>query len=366
MIWMETETGSMWEPKPKKEKLIVFFEHLDYHQENLYRNLLKSNTDDAIDIHMVVPINEYFMKSKDHRIYSDVLSYCSRIGADFLFLPFFTYPEYFLQELKVRPGLKTMISVGTALSQWHKDSTRANTFYELLEDKRFLSMLIYTLDADRMAIPLFADQIRHHPKIRPWYEFSQEKEEDYFLPRAKKSDYGFNEKDFVVLMFGSMFYGKGIDIFVKSLDHVKTDAKFIVSSRKESVNFDFDPEIFRNRDNLHFIDYMVSDEEKLELFSICDAAVFPYRTTYEYGSSAVFAQCMIAKKLVIVPNFYPFNKAVKKDKLGLVFETENPRSLAEKVDEMYKNFDVLKIQAGFDKYNKRCQTWEQMLKEVTR
>lgn len=344
-------------------KLVIFFETPDNHQMNFFKNLENKRKD--LQLFLFHPV-EYFSTSKDHRIYKHVLDYCAEKNIKNLFMPFFLYPEYLLAEINARPNLKLNISLGMAMSQWHKSVARSIAYEHLMEKKQINSVLCYTLDGNDFVYPDFAKNIKlNSNKFFPWFEFAQETVDDYRRYKDKINFY-FKQDDFVALFFGSMFYGKGVDIFADAMTKTKPEVKYLVSSRTESINFDFDPSVFRNMTKKKgvFFDYRVDDSMKLDMFSVVDVILFPYRRTYEYGSSAVYIQAMLAKKLVIVPDFYPFNAAVTKYKTGELFEPENPYSLANAIDYVYNNYDELYREARFDDYLSNIQTWEQILDKV--
>jgi glycosyltransferase involved in cell wall biosynthesis len=340
---------------------MVFLESPDNHQLNYINNLKGANRDIEIFDYTV---NDYYSKTKDHRIYTDVIDYCEEHKIKNLFMPFFLYPEYLLMELYTRPDLDINISLGMAMSQWHKSYQRSYAYELLMKTKQVHSVLCYTLDGEGFVYPDFAKNVECE-KFHPWFEFTQETEEDYRRYKTKENYY-LKNNDFVALFFGSMFYGKGVDIFANAMNLTDPEVKYLVSSRTESINFDFDPIVFKEMGPRQgvFFDYRVPDRMKLDMFSISDVILFPYRRTYEYGSSAVYIQAMLAKKLVIVPDFYPFNAAVKKYKTGELFEPENPESLAAAIDYVYHNYDELYENAMFDEYLSKIQTWEQILDKV--
>lgn len=342
---------------------MVFFETPDNHQLNYLDNLKKHSGE--VEIYNMAP-NDYYSTSKDHRIYKKVIERCINDGIKNLFIPFFTYPEYLLAELNAQPDLGLSISLGTTMSWWHKDVVRSIVFGDLLNKRQINSVLCYSLDGgDDFVYPDFAKTVEGNKKFHPWYEFTQETEEDYRRYKTKENYYLRND-DFVALFFGSMFYGKGVDIFANAMQLTKPEVKYLISSRTESINFDFNPSAFNEmkpRDGV-FFNYRVDDNVKLDMFSIVNVILFPYRRTYEYGSSAVFIQAMLAKKLVIVPDFYPFNAVVKKYKVGELFEPENSDSLAKTIDYVYNNYKELYKNARFDDYLANIQSWEQILDKV--
>lgn len=355
-------------------KIVLFFETPDNHQKNLYENFKAAVEDSNIVEYMEA--REYFSKSKDHRIYDDVLFYCYANSIDYLFIPFFAYPEYLLASLNaIAYKLKTKIVLGSTLSWWHS-VPRANAFKELLKKKQVQSLFLYSLHGELdYKMPEYIKDIvgkKIGKSVFPWYDFLQEKQIDYLnafrngVEKYKnKYEQFYNNSKPIFMFFGSMFYGKGIDIFADAVSTVNKGIKFLVVSRKEKLNFDFDYNVFDTLSNVTFISDFVDDEEKLFLFSLPNVVlVLPYRLTYQYGSSAVFAQCMVANNIVIAPNFYPFTEPIKKYKVGKCFGAEDSDSLMNVIELVYNEYNRIKQNANFEGYLNRVQTWYDMVNVV--
>lgn len=352
------------------KKIVLFYEipideTLNGLQGNHYKNFVANKKDDLIVER--IEVNKYYSTMKDHRIYGEVLDYCYSCSIDYLFFPFFSYPEFLLAELNNRPKFNTKIFISTTYPWWHNYEPRIQVFKELLKKEIIKKILLYTIDIEEFILPdkanYLVDAFPH--KIISWVMQEEEKEENY-NKRDKRADYALEENDIVGLFFGSMFYGKGIDILAKSLDFIEVHKKIMISSIKEIKNFDFDENIFYNYHNINFlINRFATEEEKYEFFSVSDYIIIPYRKTYEFGSSGIFYQSMIAEKPVIVPDFYPFKKIVEKYKLGLVFETENHKSLAEAIEEMVNNYHDIKQEAKFKDYKLGIRSWNDLINLVT-
>ena len=75
------------------------------------------------------------------------------------------------------------------------------------------------------------------------------------------------------------------------------------------------------------------------IYGAADAVCIPYKKTYTYGTSSVFFESILFSRPVIVPNFNPFRNILKKFKLGVLFESEDLKSLKKNLDKLVDGFD---------------------------
>ncbi len=345
------------------KKLIVFLDAPDIHRNIFFDCFYKCNTDKSLSIEKYEP-NEYYSKHKDHRMYSDVVNKCETEKIDYLFFPFLTYPEYLLAELKYRVNLKTKITITTILPSWHKSNIRAKVFYDLLSFEIIHKMFVSISDTEDIQYPNYAKFLKLHPKAKPWYEFAKETPKEYAIIKGDKRRYGFNQDDFCFLFFGSPYYGKGIDILLKAIPLQKSDAKFIIFCGEGILNFDCNLEEISNQPNVSFFQRKINEEDRMHLFVSCDAFILPYRDTYEHGSSAILVQAILAHKLAVISDFYPFNVIMEKYKIGKSFKTGDVEDLVKQIENLYSERVALLKNAKFDKYLSKMETWDMMLKEV--
>lgn len=346
------------------KKLITFYESPDTLQNNSFKKLKEIEDISKISV-INFKVNDYYSKQRDHRIYKDVLDYCENNFIDNLYFPYFAYPEYLLAELNSRVNFNTKISIGTNYSWWHEHEARINVFNDLLNKTVVKSILFYSIDFDNFILPEKCSFLieKYYNKIFSGFELMHQTEKD-FNKRDMRNKYNLKFDDITGLYFGNMNFGKGVDILYNSIYNHKIDTKVVILRKEQTKNFDFDKSVLCEKKNIIFLNKTVTEQEKLEIFSVIDYVILPYRENYKFGSSAVFIESMIAEKPVIVPDFYPFKDVVEKYKLGLVFEAEKAPSLAEKIVEMTRNYQKIKHNALFKKYKSKIQSWNYLLDTV--
>ena len=136
----------------------------------------------------------------------------------------------------------------------------------------------------------------------------------------------FRQNNFKILYFGNWFYGKGVDILIKSSKYLDKSIKIIIVGNSNTLNFSF--KLDKKNKNIKIINRYVSNIEMYKIFKSVDAVVLPYRKTYTYGTSGVLVNSVQSFKPVLVPNFYPFNEIINKYNIGTKFIPENHKSLA--------------------------------------
>lgn len=173
-----------------------------------------------------------------------------------------------------------------------------------------------------------------------------------------RNKYGFKKNDFVALWFGSMFFGKGIDIFADSVQYLNKKVRCLIAGNPKTINFDFSDDVLKRNPQITFVDKFVPDFEVGNLFSASDLVVLSYRKTYKHDASGVLVQAIMARKLLVVPDFSPFAEIIKKYKLGVVFSAEDSKSLAKSINECRKNYSKYFSGAMFDEYINSIDSWD--------
>jgi glycosyltransferase involved in cell wall biosynthesis len=79
-----------------------------------------------------------------------------------------------------------------------------------------------------------------------------------------------------------------------------------------------------------------------------DVVLCPHRKLYEYSLSGVPNMAALAKKPMVVPDFYFFNEIIRRFKNGVIYEPENPESMAKAVVYCFENYDKIMTEAKFE------------------
>lgn len=306
----------------------------------------------------------YFSRVKDSRIYANVLDYCTSNRIDHLFFPRLLFPEYLLSELKVRTSLSIRISFATfGMHDMFRSAARANCYAELLAMPQVHRMVIHTIAGKTAKLPPNASRYIAGPagaKIILGFDPIYESAQDYAHSAHAKRDYGFADEDFVVLFFGSMFYGKGPDILYSAIDQTSNRVKYLIASDPTTLNFDFSAALLQTHARVTFIDRFIQHEELGGLFGASDIVALPYRKTYEFNTSGVLVQAAMARKPVVGPQFYPFSEVIERWSLGVLFQAEDASSLAASIEYAAAGYAELVRQAEFDAYVREVQSWEEL------
>jgi len=106
----------------------------------------------------------------------------------------------------------------------------------------------------------------------------------------------------------------------------------------------------------------VEDKNVPLYFFSSDAAVFPYRKIYTGGSGPLLKEAAIYKTPVIASDVSEMGRLVKKHKMGLVTEPENPEDLANNMKKFLSMNNQEKKELA-DNAAKAANTWEKIGKE---
>ena len=364
---MQLREGS----KENTKKIVVFYEDA-YHgigcisQNLIFDGYEKINYDKTMQKDL-----EYFAWNKDGRIFQDVMDYCKENKIDHLHLSRLHLPEYFLIELKSRDDVETEISFMTEWRMVGLSRAKAYCFSELFkcpEVKR--AIVISQLGPKTKGSEYITDDIYNSPKIRNVYEMPPDKLVFGYDRETERKKYGYTEDDFVVLFFGSMLFGKGIDIFSRMIDIMNNNGvrnfKFLISSAPERLNFDFDYKALHEKRNTVFFDKFVSQEEMGSMYTACNCVAVPYKDTYKYGSSNILTTAAFYKKPVVSCDVYPIGETVKKYNLGLTYSNiDNVEvtafTLAGRIIDLRNS---KKEYHDYEGYTSKIQSWEEYSKLI--
>ena len=298
---------------------------------------------------------KYLYDNNDPRIYENFLNYSSEINADIIFIPRLSHPEFLYSELRIRQISSEIIFSVFAFELFSTSKARRELLIDLICSSIISRVLIHSILGKYLQMPFNYRTSEAIAKIRflpePMFEFKNDDllSINRFIYHNKKTS---------ILYFGSMFYGKGVDLLLAASRIIKNEVKIVVAGNFNKINFDFDINKFEKSDRVEIIDKFISSEEMASLFCNCDIVVLPYRKTYENGTSAVFVQAMMAGKPVLVPDIYPFNATVELYSCGTIFKPEDINDLANKLDEISMiNREVFK--KGIELYKGDLISWQQ-------
>jgi len=151
---------------------------------------------------------------------------------------------------------------------------------------------------------------------------------------------GLSHDEFVLLSFGATHPGKDMRTIMKSLQSLKQT--MLVHAGTWSFSLGGNPvslaEEYGVADRLKVFNYYIPETEKPYFFLAADAAVLSYTTLFRSTSSMLWEAAKFGLP-VISSDANTLGEDVRKYNLGLLFETENPRSLVDAV-RRFKETDI--------------------------
>jgi len=158
-----------------------------------------------------------------------------------------------------------------------------------------------------------------------------------------------NEK--IILFFGQIKKSKGVDVLLEALPYCKSNFKVVIAGKLRGENWEKYQSIIDSKklnDKVIPIIRHISDYERDILFSLAQGIILPYRYIYQSG---VLLMTMSFPMVVIASNLSPNADIIIDGENGFLFEAENSRDLANKIDTMLNsenNLDQIKIRAIAD------------------
>ena len=179
-----------------------------------------------------------------------------------------------------------------------------------------------------------------------------------------RNHFGLSENKFYVLFFGSLFYGKGIDLMIEAADYVNDDVQILIVGSSSTLNAEIEMQKFTNP-RIKFIDQFTNDNELGLLFCATDVVALPYRKGYSHGTSGVLVQAGLAKKPIIAPDFEPFKSIVDSYKVGRTFSAENAEDIGLQINNLWHSQSQIEPGLAFkwSAYTEQLTTWSQIAEQ---
>ena len=350
-------------------RLVVFNEHTS---ANLFHNTtleqIKRFVPDCIIYDGTKQSNlDYFVKNKDNRLYEVVLDYCAENKIENLHILYLTSPELLLSEINYRyfngKAVNTKI---TFVMDWRIieiSKARQKVVSDLLRYPCINKMFIFSSMGEKSKYLGTYDQdfFDYSKKIVRFYVPIYANVKPYPMDKARE-EYGLPQDRFILLFFGAMNYGKGIDLLCEAMKEVDDNVLLFIVSGEGRNNFEISKELLEQR-NIRWLKRNPPNEELSRIFATANIVALPYRSTYKNCGSSVLVQACQANKSVIMPDIVPFNSVVKKHVLGELFEADNVKSLIETINFMAPMKS--KYTGEFCKYYLyRIQNWETYVEAI--
>lgn len=155
-----------------------------------------------------------------------------------------------------------------------------------------------------------------------------------------------NEKENVILFYGSIRPQKGLDNLIRALDGIECTL-VIAGALPHGDSFASYEQLISeyNIKTIKMIEY-ISDEMTDVLYGAADIVALPYK--YFFSQSGVFMQAIQYRRLIVASDVSSFSSYVNNYALGLVCEPDDVDSLQSTINEVIQKKDLLYENAKFD------------------
>lgn len=148
-------------------------------------------------------------------------------------------------------------------------------------------------------------------------------------PAKMPPEFDFGDGNCKLLQYGVGDKRKGTELLLRALAGIENnlDVTLIIAGKqkdpvvREMVN--------NSRHRVVLIDRFISNAEEKFLFEACDVVAIPYLS--HYGSSNILSKAAQYQKPVLASDFHLIGRLVMENNLGVVFQNQNSRDLANKL-----------------------------------
>lgn len=164
-----------------------------------------------------------------------------------------------------------------------------------------------------------------------------------FELKVNREEYGFGDKDFVVLCPVRLIERKGILDIIKAISILKKvipNIKLLIPTSKLSTNDKFNKSVFKFIKDLKIENNVVvkvdefTVEDMPKAYALSDVMVLP---SYSEGLGIVLLEAMSMKKPVVATDIVGVNEVVRHNKTGLLVPIKSPKQLASSIKLLYKD-----------------------------
>ena len=232
-----------------------------------------------------------YLKNKEHRLYEKFFDYALMNNANVV-IPRVVHPELLYSTLISLKECPKISLSGYAFELFIRSASRSNIVQKILELDKISGLLLHTIAGEKAAWPsniLFRNSILKKIKLNsePLFDSVEKFDGDKF---KAMSDLNIVTEKKIVLFFGSMYPWKGPKTLLNAIKYLKNDFHFIFAGNTDTYNGDLND--FKKK-NVTLID-KPGDEDMYKLYQACDTVICPYGATYEYGTSSVCMNAILA------------------------------------------------------------------------
>jgi len=312
--------------------------------------------------------SSYFAKTSNPALYDEFLQYIQEHKFDQIIIPRLSLLEYFVLNLMSKKSKSLPpISLGFyGYNELTSSERRLFVINEFLNSNEKNSIVLHSNGWNSKIVDLrlvdLVNARRINPVADPIYE-----EPSLYRDKGSKearNTLGIPDNLIVILFFGSMFFGKGIDILLDAFDLLPENYFLLVASGSATLNMDIDKERFVGKRKMH-LDTFVEESEVPTVFSASDIVCMPYRESYLDGTSGVLVQSALSGKPICVPNIPPFNEIVREFVIGSSFIPSDFTALANALKEIDTNENSTDYRTNWEGYLQNISSWREIASAYT-
>jgi len=282
------------------------------------------------------------IRSRHFQMYEELFAFAEDCKADLLFHNYhIAVPEYFLSELKAGSYPFKIVFL-FSFREINRSLARTLVLKELIERPEVKTAIGLTMLGEENFLPpdnykriqastkAYKVKLVTDPICEPRYD-------SVFSDRVSK-------KKFRVGYFGRWTDAKSPQLLLEAMKYMDKDVRVCINmpSNKDLIRtvallgVEIDANFYKMGELRNFLDKI-------------DAVICPHSRLYEYGQTGMPATAYIAKKPIVAPDFYYFNKMVKLYRTGLLYKPEDPVSLGVTVNYLKHRYHETMMHANFDK-----------------
>lgn len=171
----------------------------------------------------------------------------------------------------------------------------------------------------------------------------------HHLPKAISHEYSLEKWKILdgkyLLFFGQIKKVKGLDILIQAMQELDENIHLIIAGKNRDGAIDYYQQLIASSHLQHrfsFFNRFISDVERNELFQICDVLILPYKKIFQSG---VMQMAISYKIPIIASSLQAFKEIIGDDENGWIFESENAKDLAKKINMLFEDYTIAEQKA---------------------
>ena len=312
--------------------------------------------------------SSYFAKTSNPALYDEFFLFIQEHKFDQIVIPRLSLLEYFVLNLMCQKYESLPpISIGFyGYNELTSSERRLFVINEFLNSSKKNSIVLHSNGWNsKMLHPRLINLVNER-RIKPVADPVYEEPSLYrdVCSNEARIKLGIPENVIVILFFGSMFFGKGIDILLDAFDLLPDNYFLLVASSSATLNMDIDKERFVGKRKLH-LDAFIEESEVPTVFSASDIVCMPYRGSYLDGTSGVLVQSALSGKPICVPDITPFNEIVREFVVGSLFTPSDSTTLANALMEIDTTENSSVYRTNWEDYLQNISSWREIASAYT-